>query len=109
MLSRITNRIVPCILLAAAFYLHFSYCEWDIRGRNEQVPSEQHQRAIYFSYRPSGQLFLLSKSLEDKEDAQLYGLVFPVVFAVFAIGVLRFTNVEEQDHRSAAWQNGPGG
>ena len=109
MFSRIANRIVPCVMLAVAVYLHLSYCEWDIRSRNEQVPSEQSQRAIYFRRSASGQVFLLSKSLEDKHEAELYGLVFPVVFALFAVGVLHFTSAGERAHGSAAWQDGSGG
>ncbi|MEO2045943.1 MAG: hypothetical protein ABGX16_05155 [Pirellulales bacterium] len=96
------NRLVPCLMIAVALGAHFTYCEWDFNDDPRSVSSEQHQRAIYFHHSHSQDVYLLAKSLAEKDKAQHFGVLLPIVLAVIAIGMLQLTGENRSQHGTHA-------
>lgn len=84
------NRVVPIILIAAALFLHFSYCEWDFCDHEPIVSPSRMNRVIFCEPSVSYDVYLLAKSPDGCDEAQLWGLLVPVLFFGGACVVAKF-------------------
>jgi len=75
-------RILPFVIVGLAIWMHLTFCEWDFRrGSVRNVSQAQYARTIYHHAKTSGSrhVFLLAKPPHSREDATLYGAVFPAL------------------------------
>ncbi len=87
------NRVLPILLIVAAAWFHFAYCEWQIRDHEKIASQHRTGRTIYYSYYRSGDydVFLLSKTANSLEEAKLYGLLLPLVLVGAAAVIPKLT------------------
>ena len=84
------NRIMLVVMIVAAVWLHFSYCEWEACKHEAIVSESRADRVLYYHYDRAGHdYFLLSKSAASRADATLYGIWVPLLVLGACVAVIR--------------------